>query len=239
MVTGGARGIGAAIALELSSQGAALALVDRDGEEAKKLCARIEAAGGRALAFEADVSDVEAAVEIVRETRERLGRLDALVANAGIVRDRVVWKMSPAEWTEVLATNLTGVFAYVRAAAPILREAGWGRIVAISSVNAGRGKFGQSNYCAAKAGVEGLVRAVARELGPCGVTVNAVAPGFVDTGMTAGLPAEVRRRALEESVLGRVATPQDVAGVVAFLCSERARHVTGQVIRVDGGQSLG
>ncbi|HET6202970.1 MAG TPA: 3-oxoacyl-ACP reductase FabG [Planctomycetota bacterium] len=238
IVTGAARGIGAAIARDLAARGADVAIVDRAGGPAAETTAAVERAGRRALLFEADVADVARAQEVVRETRERLGRLDILVANAGLVRDRAVWNMTEEEWDSVLAVNLKGVFAYARAVAPIFRAQGSGKIVALSSINAFRGKFGQSNYVAAKAGVVGLVKALARELGPSGVNVNAVAPGFVDTPMTAALPEEFRRAAIEESPLGRVATPEDVAGVVGFLCTERARHVTGQVVRVDGGQSL-
>jgi acetoacetyl-CoA reductase/3-oxoacyl-[acyl-carrier protein] reductase len=146
--------------------------------------------------------------------------------------------MSPESWRRVLEVNLTGSFLVLRVVVPGMRERGWGRIVQIASINGERGKPGQANYAASKAGLIALTKTAARELGPRGITVNAVAPGFVRTPMTEGLPEEVRRRAVEESALGRIGDPGDVAAVVAFLCSEAARHVTGQVIRVDGGQYL-
>ncbi|MGA9837420.1 MAG: SDR family NAD(P)-dependent oxidoreductase, partial [Gemmatimonadaceae bacterium] len=166
------------------------------------------------------------------------GRLDILVANAGVARDAVIWKMTELQWDEVLDVNLKGCFAYCRAIAPILRAQRRGRIVTIASINGLRGKFGQSNYAASKAGVIALTKSLARELGGAGVTVNCVAPGLVRTEMTAALPAEIVDNAKRESALGRVAEPEDVAQVVTFLCSAQARHVTGMVIKVDGGQYI-
>jgi 3-oxoacyl-[acyl-carrier protein] reductase len=167
-----------------------------------------------------------------------LGRLDILVCNAGITRDAVVWKMSEEAWDQVLDVNLKGCFTFCRAAAPVFRAQRSGRIVTISSINGLRGKVGQANYAASKAGMVALTKTLARELGPSGVTVNCVAPGLVATEMMASLPTEVLDRALKESALGRIAQPEDVAQVVAFLCSDRARHVTGEVIKVDGGQYI-
>ena len=238
LVTGAGRGIGAAIARDLAASGVDVAVVDRESGPAGEVVASIGKGGRQALFFEADVADVARAAEIAAQARERLGRLDILVANAGVVRDRAIWNMSEEEWDAVLAVNLKGVFAYARAVAPLFREQRSGKIVAISSINALRGKFGLTNYCAAKAGILGFVKALARELGPSGVNVNAVAPGFIDTSMTAALPPEARRQALEESLLGRVGTAEDVAGVATFLCTDRARHITGQTIIVDGGQYL-
>jgi 3-oxoacyl-[acyl-carrier protein] reductase len=239
LVTGAGRGIGAAIARELARQGADLALIDLDGfEEAGAVAGEIRQSGRRALPVQADVTNFAAAEASVARTVRELGRLDILVCNAGITRDAVAWKMTEERWDQVLAVNLTGCFAYCRAAAPVLRQQGRGRIVTIASINGLRGKVGQANYAASKAGVVALTKTLARELGRSGVTVNCVAPGMVRTAMTAALPAEVISQAVAESALGRIAEPEDVAHVVAFLCSDRARHVTGAVIKVDGGQYL-
>jgi 3-oxoacyl-[acyl-carrier protein] reductase len=184
------------------------------------------------------VADAADASRMVHAAVEQFGRLDILVNNAGINRDAVVWKMTDEEWDEVLDVSLTGQFNTIRAAAPIFRRQGSGRIVNIASINGLRGKFGQANYAAAKAGIIALTKSVARELGASGVTCNAVAPGLIETEMTRRLPADVRQKALDEIVLGRIGTPEDVAAVVAFLCSDKARHMTGEVIKVDGGQYI-
>jgi len=241
LVTGAARGIGAAIARELAARGAAVALLDRDdGSESchALLAEELLAAGGTAVAVAADVASFEGAARAVRETVARLGGLDILVNNAGINRDGVLWKMAEVQWDEVLDVNLKGAFNCIRHAAPHLKAHGWGRIVNVASINGLRGKFGQANYSASKAGLIGLTKAAAREFGRFQVTVNAVAPGLIETAMTAAMPEEARRRSLEEVVLGRIGQPEDIAAVVAFLCSEGARHITGEVIRVDGGQAM-
>ena len=186
----------------------------------------------------ADVSSVAAAAECVATTVRDLGRLDVLVCNAGITRDAVIWKMTEEAWDAVLDVNLKGCFTYCRAAAPVLRGQKRGRIVTIASINGLRGKFGQSNYAASKAGVMALTKSLARELGAFGVTVNCVAPGFIRSDMTDRLPADVVSGAVTESALGRLGEPEDVARTVAFLCSEGARHITGEVIKVDGGQYI-
>jgi 3-oxoacyl-[acyl-carrier protein] reductase len=239
LVTGAGRGIGRAIARELGCEGCDVALVDLGAfTGAESTAAEIREMGRRALALQADVTDLTAAESAVAATAARLGRLDILVCNAGITRDAVVWKMSEAAWDEVLDVNLKGCFTFCRAVAPGFRAQRRGRIVMLASINGLRGKVGQANYAASKAGVVALTKTLARELGPSGVTVNCVAPGMVVTEMTAGLPAEVTDRAIGESALGRIAQPEDVAQVVTFLCSERARHVTGEVIKVDGGQYI-
>ncbi|MDH3222718.1 MAG: SDR family oxidoreductase [Gemmatimonadota bacterium] len=238
LVTGAAKGIGRAVARSLGREGCDLALVDLDGPAVETLAREIRDAGGTALGIEADVPNVAQAVQVIDEVRDELGSLDILVCNAGIGRDRVIWKMAEEDWDRVLDVNLKGCFAYARAAAPVMRAGGWGRIVATSSINGLRGKFGQANYAASKAGMIGLCKTLAKELGRFGVTVNVVAPGMVRTEMTEVLPAEVLEQALAETVLGRLAEPEDVADVVGFLCSERARHVTGAVLKVDGGQYI-
>ncbi|MBI4673122.1 MAG: SDR family oxidoreductase [Chloroflexi bacterium] len=239
IVTGGSMGIGRAIAFDLACHGADVALNYRKhADEANAVVAQIEALGRRGLAVQADVAAFADAQRMVDTVREKLGRLDILVCNAGVNRDAVVWKMSEPQWDEVLATNLKGYFNYIRAAAPVFKEQGSGKIINITSINGMRGKFGQSNYSAAKAGIIGLTKAVARELGKYNVNVNAIAPGLIETDMMKEAPADVKDKALAEIVLGRLGTPEEVAHVVTFLCSDYARHITGEVIKVDGGQYI-
>jgi len=166
------------------------------------------------------------------------GGIDILVNNAGIVRDQVIWKMTDEEWRDVLDVDLTGMFHCCRAVVPAMRKGGWGAIVNISSINGLRGKFGQTNYSAAKAGVIGLTKALAKEVARFNVTVNAVAPGFVDTEIVQSMPAQAKAETLKEILLGRPGTVQDVADLVGFLCGDRSRFITGEVIRVDGGQYI-
>jgi 3-oxoacyl-[acyl-carrier protein] reductase len=237
LVTGAGRGIGAAIAREFAREGCSVALVDLNAfDDAERVAASLRASGARAVALRADVTDLAAATQAVEAAVRELGRLDHLVCNAGIARDSVIWKMSDAAWNDVIAVNLTGTFAYCRAVAPLFRQQQHGKIVNIASINALRGKMGLTNYAASKAGIIALTRTLARELGNKGVNVNCVAPGFVRTEMTAALPKEIVDKAIAETALGRLAEPEDVARVVTFLCSERARHITGEIIRVDGGQ---
>ena len=239
LITGGGRGIGAATARELAREGCDVALVDLEAFEAAETLAReIHASGRRALALRADVSSLAAAESVVQTVVREFGRFDILVCNAGITRDAMVWKLTEAAWDQVLAVNLKGSFVYCRAAAPVFRAQRSGRIVTIASINGLRGKAGQANYAASKAGMVALTKTVARELGPAGVTANCIAPGMVRTGMAELVPPELRERALAETVVGRIAEPEDVAGMVAFLCSGRARHLTGTVIKVDGGQYM-
>ena len=239
IVTGGRSGIGAAIALRLAREGCDVAIVDRlVDERARRVVRDIEAAGRSGLAIEADVSDFAGADTAVEQVLSELGRLDIMVCNAGINRDGVIWKMSEENWDEVIDVNLKGCFNYSRAAARVFRERKSGKIVIIASVNGLRGKFGQTNYSASKGGEIALAKALARELGRYDVNVNVVAPGMVRTDMTRELPREVQERAIEESALGRIADPEDCANLAAFLCSDGARHITGEVIKVDGGQYI-
>ncbi len=237
VVTGASRGIGRAIAIELARCGADVVLADWN-PEADDTRAGVVATGRRAVFVQGSVAEPGDAARMVQAAVASFGRLDILVNNAGINRDAVVWKMTDDQWDEVLAVSLKGQFNTIRAAAPIFRQQGSGRIVNIASINGLRGKFGQANYAAAKAGIVALTKTVARELGRSGVTCNAVAPGLIETEMTRHLPADVLQKALDETVIGRIGTPEDVAAVVAFLCSDRARHVTGEVIKVDGGQYI-
>lgn len=239
LVTGGSRGIGRAIALDLAANGAEIAFTfARDEGAAAETVRRARESGREALALRADGRETSAAGAAVADTVARFGSLDILVNNAGITRDRVVWKLSDEDWADVIEADLTACFRYVRAAIPQMRERGRGRIVSISSINAERGKFGQSNYTAAKAGIIGFSKTVAREVGQYGITVNVITPGLIATELVASAPEEVRTRALGEIVLGHLGEPEDVAALVTFLASDRARHITGAVIPVDGGQNL-
>ena len=195
--------------------------------------------GAASSAITADVSDTEAMQRAVDQVVAIRGGLDWVVCAAGIVRDRVHWKMDDADWDQVLAVNLTGAFKVARAAAPHLRKSPAGRLVFISSINGLRGSFGQANYAAAKAGLIGLARSLAQELARDGVTVNVIAPGFIDTAMTRHLPAEVRERALARTPLGRYGSAEEVASLVRYLCGDAAGFMTGAVLPIDGGQLLG
>ena len=238
LVTGGGRGIGLAVVRAWARRGVVAGVVECEAEVQPCVEALCLAEGSSCAFYTADVRDHARAQEVVDDLWRRYGRLDYLVLNAGVARDRVSWKMSEEDWDEVLAVNLKGAFNYVRAAAPRLRDQGFGRLVFVSSINGLRGKFGQSSYAASKAGLIGLARTLAVELGPAGITVNVVAPGMVRTGMTSALPEAVLARARAESLLGRIGDPEDVAAAVDFLCRPESRHITGAILRVDGGQAL-
>ena len=239
IVTGGSLGIGAAIARELARSGSDVAINYRKHDaEAKQVVADIEAMGRRGLALKADVSNFGDAQRMVAQVVETFGGLDILVNNAGINRDGVIWKMTEEQWDQVIEVNLKGYFNYIRAVVGTFKEQKSGKIINITSINGLRGKFGQTNYAAAKAGIIGLTKSLARELGRSSVNVNAVAPGLIETDMMKDAPEKIREAALAEIVLGRLGKPEEVASVVTFLCSEAARHITGQVIQVDGGQYI-
>ena len=239
VITGGTRGIGRAIVLDLAANGADVALNYRQSADlAAELAETIRGMGRRALVVQADVSSFADAQAMAQKVLDEFGRVDILVNNAGMNWDGVVWKMTEEQWDRVINVDLKGTFNYTRAVTPIFRQQGSGKIVNITSINGLRGKFGQTNYSAAKAGVIGFTKACARELGRYSVNVNAVAPGLIETEMVKEAPEKVRDMALAEIVLGRLGLPEEVAYVVTFLCTEKARHITGQVIQVDGGQYI-
>jgi 3-oxoacyl-[acyl-carrier protein] reductase len=236
VVTGGAAGIGAAIAKGLSREGCSVAIVDCRAPQAPP--ADLVGLGRAARVYRADVSDFAMAEVVMDSVRRDFGRLDVLVCNAGITDDAVTWKMTEAQWDRVLDVNLKGCFNYCRVAAAVFKAQKRGRIVNIASINGVRGKFGQANYAASKGGVIAFSKTLARELGRFGVNVNVVAPGMVSTEMARALPPEVVEAAISETLLGRLATPEECSDLVAFLCSERSRHITGEVVQIDGGQYL-
>jgi acetoacetyl-CoA reductase/3-oxoacyl-[acyl-carrier protein] reductase len=226
IVTGAASGIGHAVARELQSRGVRVGGID------------VQSASGCDACVQADVGDEDALRAAVADIAERLGPPTLAVHSAGIARDAMHWKLSLDDWNAVLRVNLTGAFLLLREITPHLRGHGGGALVFVSSINGKRGKIGQAAYAASKAGLVGLAKTAAREIGRFGGRVNVVSPGMVDTPMTAGLADEWRERAAAESVLGRIATPEEVAAVVRFLLSGHARHVTGQDLSVDGGQYI-
>lgn len=237
IVTGGSAGIGAAIAIKLAELGANIAIVDWK-DEASFIISEIEKFGRKAFFIRADVSNFINAQAAVENVVKEFGKVDILVNNAGINKDGVIWKMTEEQWDNVVDVNLKGFFNYIRAVSPIFREQQSGKIVNITSINGMRGKFGQANYSAAKAGIIGLTKTVAKELGKYNVNVNAVAPGLIETEMMKNADESVRAQAMDDITLGRIGQPEDIANAVAFLCSELAKHITGDVLKVDGGQYI-
>jgi 3-oxoacyl-[acyl-carrier protein] reductase len=239
IVTGGSLGIGTAVAIGLAREGVDVAVnYRRHDTEAKQVVAEIEKLGRKGLAVKADVSSYDDAMKMVQQVQEAFGRLDILVCNAGITWDGVIWKMSEQQWDTVIGVNLKGYFNYNKAAAMVFKDQKYGKIVNISSINGLRGKFGQANYAASKGGEIAMSKSLARELGVFNVNVNVVAPGMVLTDMMENLAPEFNNKAMAETVIGRFATPEDCAHLVAFLCSDLSRHITGEVIKIDGGQYI-
>ena len=234
IVTGAGRGIGEGIARKLAQDGAIVICADVNETDATAVASSLRPAG---IGVRLDVSNASECEAVVKDAHDRYGRLDILVNNAGINRDAMLHKMSDDQWHQVIAVDLTGVFFMTRAASRIMRTAGSGRIVNISSAS-WMGNIGQANYAAAKAGVVGLSRTAAKELARSQVTVNALCPGFIDTTMTRGIPDAIREQQLAKIPLGRAGQPADVAAVVAFLASDEAGYITGEVINVGGGYIL-
>jgi 3-oxoacyl-[acyl-carrier protein] reductase len=236
LVTGGSRGIGKAIVLRLATQGADVAFSYRGNQPAAEATvAEIEALGRKALAIQADARSAEGAEALVKAVLEAFGRIDILVNNAGITRDNLIMRMSQDEWVDVLETNLFGAFFALKAVTRPMLKARGGRIINITSVSGQAGQMGQANYSSAKAGLIGLTKAAARELASRGITVNAVAPGFVLTELTRDLPDALKDGITSQTPLGRFGTTEEIASAVAFLASDEAAYITGQVLAVDGG----
>jgi 3-oxoacyl-[acyl-carrier protein] reductase len=235
LVTGGSGGIGSAIVRRLAADGMTVTFTHRgDSSRAQELVASCTAAGQRAHDMDSDDSDAAA----IKALHRGLSAL-VLVHCAGIARDGACWKQEVEDYDATMAVNLRAAWLHLRACAPVMRAARWGRVVFVGSINGSRGKAGQTIYAASKAGLIGLARSAAKELGNRGVTVNVIEPGWVDTAMTRGLPAELRERALGETMTGRLTLPEDVAAAASFLCGDAAAQITGQILRVDGGQWCG
>lgn len=237
-VTGSGRGIGRAIALRLAEEGASVVIHDIDSDTASATAEELKAAGHSAMAIASDVSDSTGVQETVKSILEEFGRLDILVNNAGITRDGLLMRMKEEDWDLVLRINLKGAFLCTKAVTRTMMKQRAGRIINVASVVGVMGNAGQANYSASKAGLIGLTKSTAKELAARGVTVNAIAPGYIETEMTHVLSEEARAMFLDVTPLGRAGTPEDVAGVVAFLASPDAAYLTGQVIHIDGGMVM-
>jgi 3-oxoacyl-[acyl-carrier protein] reductase len=239
LVTGASQGIGRACALRLVSAGAAVAVAARNQEKLNELVREITAAGGKAAAFALDVADEEQIKSTIKAAIAQFGKVDILVNNAGITRDQLVMRMKRGDWDAVLQTNLTSAYLCIQQVIGSMLKQRWGRIVNITSVFGQTGQAGQANYASSKAGLIGLTMAIAREVGSRNITCNAVAPGFIETAMTAGLGDEFKQNAVKQIPLGRVGSPDDVANAVAFLASDEASYITGHVLNVNGGMLMG
>ena len=237
-VTGAAQGIGRAIALALAEDGADLALGDLNLEKLEATAREVEGLGRKALALHLDVSSSDSVLAAVTKVLETWGKIDILVNNAGITKDNLIMRMKPQDWDVVLGVNLNGAFHCIRTVLPVMVKQRYGRIVNIASVVAQSGNPGQANYIASKAGIIGLTKAVASEVGSRNITVNAVAPGFIATAMTEKLPEAVRERMLTMIPVGRMGTDRDVAGGVRVLVSEEAGYITGHVLNINGGMYM-
>lgn len=239
LITGASRGIGHAIARRLAAEGYDLSICGTNQATIERAAEAIRAeAGVEILARAVDVSDKDAVQGLVSETAKHYGRLDVLVNNAGITRDNISMRMKPEEWQQVIDTNLSSVFYAMQAALRPMMKAKFGRIINISSVVASMGNPGQLNYCASKGGIDAMTRSLAREIGSRGITVNAVAPGFIATDMTAELGDEAHKSLAGQIPLGRLGAPEDIAAAVAFLASDDAGYITGQVLHVNGGMYM-
>jgi 3-oxoacyl-[acyl-carrier protein] reductase len=239
LVTGASQGIGRSCALKLASTGATVALAARNQEKLNELVKEIIGEGGKAAAFPVDVSDEEQIKSACKAAITQFGKIDILVNNAGITRDQLVMRMKRSDWDAVLSTNLTSAYLSIQQVIGSMLKQRWGRIINIASVFGQMGQAGQANHAASKAGLIGLTMAIAREVGSRTITCNAVAPGLIETAMTAGLGDEFKQNAVKQIPLGRVGSPEDVANAVAYLASEEASYITGHVLNVNGGLLMG
>src|SRR3989440_8204367 len=239
LVTGASQGIGHACALALAREGATVAVAARNQKKLDELVGQIAAAGGKASAFVIDVADEEQVKSGIKSALAQFGKIDILVNNAGITRDQLVMRMKRADWDAVLNTNLTSAYLCIQQVIGSMLKQRWGRIINVSSVFGQMGQAGQANYAASKAGLIGLTMAIAREVGSRHITCNAVAPGFIETPMTATLGNDLKQTALKLIPLGRIGTPEAVANAVAFLASDEASYITGHVLNVNGGMLMG
>jgi 3-oxoacyl-[acyl-carrier protein] reductase len=239
LVTGASQGIGHACALKLAQSGATLAVAARNQQKLEDLVGRITSSGGKAAAFAMDVADEEQIKNGCKAVIAQFGKVDILVNNAGITRDQLIMRMKRADWDAVLNTNLTSAYLCIQQVIGSMLKQRWGRIINVTSIFGQTGQAGQANYASSKAGIIGLTMAVAREVGSRSITCNAVAPGFIETAMTAVLPEELRQNALKTIPLARLGSPEDVANAVSFLASEEAGYITGHVLNVNGGLLMG
>src|SRR5437899_11292448 len=239
LVTGASQGIGRTCAVKLAAAGATVAVAARNKEKLNELVNENTTANGKAAAFPLDVADEEQVKTAIKAAIAQFGKIDILVNNAGITRDQLVMRMKRADWDAVLQTNLTSAYLCVQQVVPSMLKQRWGRIINVTSVFGQMGQAGQANYAASKAGLIGLTMAIAREVGSRNLTCNAVAPGFIETPMTSGLAEDFRQTAVKMIPLGRIGTPDDVAGAVRFLASDEASYITGHVLNINGGMLMG
>lgn len=238
LVTGAARGIGKEIALAFAGEGSNVAICDLSSEELGRVAEEIKSLGRESLSIECDVRNSAQVKKMAKNVLDKFGRIDILINNAGITRDGLLVRMKESDWDDVLTVNLKGTFNCTKAVVPSMMKHRWGRVINIASVVGLIGGVGQANYAASKAGIIGFTKSMAKELASRQITVNAVAPGFIQTDMTAKLPDEQRQKMLSWIPLGRAGAPRDVAGVALFLASEEASYITGQVIQIDGGMAI-
>ena len=239
LITGASQGIGHACALNLARHGATIAVAARNQQKLEELAAAITSTGGKAAAFAMDVADEDQVKSAIKSVIAQFGKIDILVNNAGITRDQLVMRMKRADWDAVLSTNLTSAYLCIQSVIPSMLKQRWGRIINITSIFGQMGQAGQANYAASKAGLIGLTMAIAREVASRNITSNAIAPGFIETSMTAALSEEFKQAAVKQIPLGRVGTPEDIANAVAFLASDEASYITGHVLNVNGGMLMG
>ena len=239
LVTGASQGIGRACALRLAKDGATVAVAARSREKLNDLVRAIKAAGGNSSTFAMDVLDEDQIKNAIKQALTEFGKIDILVNNAGITRDQLVMRMKRADWDSVINTNLTSAYLCTQQVIGSMLKQRWGRIINVTSIFGQTGQAGQANYAASKAGLIGLTMAIAREVGSRNITCNAIAPGFIETAMTAGIADDFKKEALKMIPLGRIGTPEDVAAAVAFLASDASSYITGHILNVNGGMLMG